>query len=160
LLGIAIQENMSAPVVIYYLMAYSVSAIAAFWVLTIVTKPGEEPVEAFNGLVKRNPLLAGTMTLALLSMAGIPPLSGFFAKYFILINVLLSSSVWTAVVAILASLIGVYYYFRIIIAMFFAPAETAEKIQIDWLSSAGLILLCLLIIGMGLYPEFIFSLIK
>lgn len=160
LLALAVQQQLSAPVVAYYLVAYSISAIAAFSVLGLVAQPGSELVISFNGLVKRNPLLAGTMTLALLSMAGIPPLSGFFAKYFVLINVLLSDSAWAAVVAILASLVGVYYYFRILIAMFFGQADTQEPVKLNLLSQLVLLLLSLLILGLGLFPEFIFDVVK
>lgn len=159
LLAIAVQQNLAAPVVLYYLFAYSVSAMAAFFVLNRL-EAGSASVASFNGLVKRNPLLAGTMTLSLLSMAGIPPLSGFFAKYFVLINALLSEHAWAAVIAILASLVGVYYYFRVLIAMFFAAPENEAPITLGLLDRVSLLILCFLIIGMGLYPEFIFTYVK
>lgn len=142
----------------YYLFAYSLSTIVAFWVLLIVSKGNNnEDISAFNGLVKRNPILAGSMTIALLSMAGIPPLAGFFAKYLILINVIGKGYIYIAVLAILASLIGVYYYFKIIIAMFTGVAENTSIIKIPLYSKVIILFTTLLILLVGIAPDLIFQ---
>jgi NADH-quinone oxidoreductase subunit N len=143
----------------FYAAAYSVTSLAAFMVLKIVSENsnGDDSVLSFNGLVKRNPLLAGTMTIAMLSMAGIPPLSGFFAKYYILVLALKHNYLWLVIVAIIASLIGVYYYFRFIIAMFTGTGNS-EKISLSILQQIILIILSLFIICLGL-NSFVFNLI-
>ncbi|MDB5228403.1 MAG: NADH-quinone oxidoreductase subunit [Bacteroidota bacterium] len=149
-----------AYVTLYYLLAYTLANIAAFWVLLIVSnQENTDDIHIFNGLAKRSPVLAGTMAIALLSMAGIPPLSGFFAKYFILINVIDNGKILVAVIAILASLIGVYYYFKIIIAMFSGSDEYAPPIQISGFNKMVLILICLLIVIIGILPDYFFRLI-
>lgn len=144
----------------YYLLAYCLANILTFWVLIIVSKQDNaEDISVFNGLVKRNPILAGTMTVGLLSMAGIPPLGGFFAKYFILLDVIGRGYMMIAIIAILASLIGVYYYFRIIIAMFAKnPIQTAT-IEIGSFTKLLMILVSCLLLAIGIAPEYIYNLI-
>ncbi|MFN8284924.1 MAG: NADH-quinone oxidoreductase subunit N [Chitinophagales bacterium] len=147
----------STPYVVwYYLTAYTLSSMAAFWV---IIKLDNHDISAFNGLVKRNPLLAGTMVIALLSMAGIPPMAGFFAKYFVLLNTIQNKSVLIAVIAILASLIGVYYYFKIIIAIFSGKQINTAKIELSLLDKIGLSLLSLLIILLGVLPDACYNLL-
>jgi NADH-quinone oxidoreductase subunit N len=147
----------STPYVVwYYLAAYTLSSMAAFWVLI---KLDNHDISAFNSLVKRNPLLAGTMTIALLSMAGIPPMAGFFAKYFVLLNTIQNKSVLIAVIAILASLIGVYYYFKIIIAIFSGKEINSAKIELSWLDKIGLVLISILIILLGVLPDACYNLL-
>jgi len=160
ILGITMLSSATAPITWYYLFSYALSSIAAFWVLLIVSQQTDsEDISAFNGLIKRNPVLAGTMTIALLSMSGIPPLAGFFAKYFILINVIGKGYILIAVTAILASLIGVYYYFKIIIAMFTGTSENANGIPVSGFSKLVMILISLLIIIVGVAPDLIFQFI-
>ncbi len=139
----------------FYAAAYSITTLAAFMVLKIVSEnsSGDEQISAFNGLAKRNPWLAGTLTIAMLSMAGIPPLSGFFAKYNVLFIALNHGYFWLVIIAILASLVGVYYYFKIIIAMYAAPAnETSitSSINITMVQKAVLLVLVLLIVFLGM----------
>ncbi len=160
ILGITVLSASTPYITWYYLLAYSLSSIAAFWVLFLVSDENdEEDISDFNGLIKRNPILAGTMTIALLSMAGIPPLAGFFAKYFVLLNVIEKGYILIAIVAILASLIGVYYYFKIIIAMFTGTAENKSVIEIPLLTKLVLILISIILILVGVLPDFILSLI-
>ncbi len=152
-------EPTSVASLFFYMAAYAITTLAAFMVLKIVEEnsDGDVSISAFNGLVKRNPLLAGTLTIALLSMAGIPPLSGFFAKFNILYIALNHGYFWLVIVAILASLVGVYYYFKIVIAMF-ASEPVLTPITLTGKQKILLLLLTLLIVGMGL-NSFVFDLI-
>lgn len=160
ILGITMMSPSTSYITWYYLFSYALASMAAFWVLLIVsTQENSEDIFIFNGLVKRNPVLAGTMTIALLSMAGIPPLSGFFAKYFVLVNVLVNGKVWIGVIAILASLIGVYYYFKIIIAMFTGTDELAPAIQLSFFTKMVLILISILTLAIGVLPDLLFRVI-
>jgi NADH-quinone oxidoreductase subunit N len=99
------------------------------------------------------------MIIALLSMAGIPPLAGFFAKYFILLNVIEKGYILIAVIAILASLIGVYYYFKLIIAMFSGTSEDTSVIEVPQFTKLILILISVILIVVGVLPDFILGLI-
>ncbi len=160
LLGITMLTESTTAFTWYYLFAYSLASLASFWVLMIVSKENNiEEISAFNGLVKRNPILAGTMTIALLSMAGIPPMAGFFAKYFILMNVIGKGYIMIAIIAILISLIGVYYYFKIIIAMFTGVAQDINPISISGFNKIILLFISLLIILVGVAPDFVLQFI-
>lgn len=160
ILGITMLSASTPYITWYYLLAYSLSSIAAFWVLMLVAQStGSEDITAFNGLVKRSPILAGTMVIALLSMAGIPPLAGFFAKYFVLINVIDKGYVLLAILAILASLIGVYVYFRIIIAIFSGAAESTTTIDVSIWNKLALLLIAVVLLVVGVVPDAIFGLI-
>jgi NADH-quinone oxidoreductase subunit N len=145
----------AAGILFYYLTAYAFSSLAAFSVLTIVERQtGSTDIEGFRGLNKTHPLLAVTMTIALMSLAGIPPLAGFFAKYMVLASALSQGYVGVVILAVVASLVGVYYYFRVIIAMFFGePATTGDSIKPA--TAALLVILILLIVLVGLVPDLI-----
>ena len=77
-----------------------------------------ESISAFNGLGRKNPLMAVLLTMSMLSLAGIPPLAGFLGKYYIFSEAIKNGYIWLTVVAVIASIIGVYYYFKVILAMY------------------------------------------
>ncbi|MDF2438849.1 MAG: NADH-quinone oxidoreductase subunit [Bacteroidota bacterium] len=146
--------------VLFYALAYSIGSIASFGVLSIVAKSrGNDNTDSFNGLAKTNPLLAIAMTVALLSLAGIPPTAGFFAKYYIFTAAFASGYGVLVLIAILASLIGVYYYFRIIIAMFFKEAGTSAAIEVSANHKILFVITILLTVALGLFPDFIIRLL-
>jgi NADH-quinone oxidoreductase subunit N len=99
------------------------------------------------------------MTVALLSLAGIPPLAGFFAKYYIFTTAFESNKFTLVLIAVVASLIGIYYYFRIIIAMYLKESGATEPIKVSKLHQVLAGVLLLLIIGLGLAPDFFISLL-
>ena len=157
LLAFVANSTTSAGTIYYYLASYSVTSIAAFSVLQEVEKANSTH-SGFNGLYKRNPMLAVVMTMALLSLAGIPPLAGFFGKYMVFAQALQNGYVGLVFVAVGTSLIGVYYYFRVIIAMFLkAPEEEPFTLSIS--SGVLMTLLMLLTVLMGLFPDWLISLL-
>src|SRR5258705_658281 len=108
----------STGIIFYYLTAYAMASIMAFTVVQIVeTKKGSANIINFHGLLKSNPLLAMAMTVSMLSLAGIPPLAGFFGKYLVFTLAISHGYVALTLIAVITSLIGVYYYFKPIIAM-------------------------------------------
>jgi NADH-quinone oxidoreductase subunit N len=160
LLALIALNQFTQSSVLFYSVAYSIGSIASFGVLSIVTASrGNDTTEAFNGLAKTNPLLAVAMTVALLSLAGIPPTAGFFAKYYIFNAAFLSGYGWLVLIAILASLVGVYYYFRIIIAMFFRESNGNVPIEVTVNHKLMFIITILLTIALGLFPDFIIRLL-
>jgi NADH-quinone oxidoreductase subunit N len=150
----------SAGAIFYYVVAYSVASIAAFTVLHNVAMEKENAiVDSFNGLAKRNPFLAFTMAVALLSLAGIPPLAGFFAKYYIFTVAFESGYIGLVFLAIITSLIGIYYYFRIIIAMYLKSTEKTEPVQVPILNRILLVICLTLSILLGIFPDLLIGLI-
>jgi NADH-quinone oxidoreductase subunit N len=159
LLALLAGNSYSNSAILFYATAYSIGSIATFCIVTIIsTAKGNDSVDSFNGLGKSNPFLAFVMTVALLSLAGIPPTAGFFAKYYIFTAAFQAGYSTLVLIAILASLIGVYYYFKIIIAMYFKESTDAE-ITVTTNHKVLLILVAIAIVALGLFPDFIIKLL-
>jgi len=150
-----VRSNMSVNALIYYSLAYSLGSIAAFGIVYNVTKNGNENIDSFNGLSKRNPVLALCMTVAMLSLAGIPITSGFFAKYFVFTTLIGTQYKWLIIIAVLTSLVGVYYYLRVIIAMYFKKEEIQESINVEKSNMLVISLTALATIVIGVAPSII-----
>jgi NADH-quinone oxidoreductase subunit N len=146
----------SINAILYYSLAYSIGSIAAFTVLYNVSKAkNSSNIEAFNGLGKRHPFLAVCMVIAMLSLAGIPITAGFFAKYFVFSVLIGTSFKWLIMVAILTSAVGVYYYFKVIIAMYFKPEESHEEVIMETSHLLLLVLTSLFTIALGVVPNYL-----
>lgn len=146
----------SINAVLYYSLAYSIGSIGAFAVVYNVSKSNDDPsIEAFNGLGKRHPLMAVCMVIAMLSLAGIPITAGFFAKYFVFTTMIGTPYKWLLVLAILTSAIGVYYYFRVIIAMYFKKSANEETVQVETSHVVLLVLTTLFTLALGVVPNYI-----
>ena len=159
LIGILIVKQMnSASVMLYYTSAYAIASLITFFILQIISKGGED-IGSFNGLISRNPLLSVIMTVALLSLAGIPPFSGFFGKYFMFVGAITDGYLWIIILAVLASLVGVVYYFKIIIAIFAKPSIDNQEITVSGVQSTVLVFLAILLLMMGILPGWIVGLI-
>lgn len=149
----------------YFLVAYFVAILAAFGVVSIVSREGTEgdadAVDDYRGLFWRRPALAGVMTLTLLSLAGIPLTVGFIGKFY-LFAAGIDAARWALVFALaLGSAIGLYYYVRVIVTMYMAPlAATAPLPGPSW--SGGLVLAALtfMLIGLGVWPAPIIDVIQ
>lgn len=146
----------SINAIMYYSLAYSIGSIAAFTVLYNVTKnKNNSTIDAFNGLGKRHPFMAACMVIAMLSLAGIPVTAGFFAKYFVFSVLIGTSFKWLIVLAILTSAVGVYYYFKVIIAMYFKQQEGNEEVSMETSHVLLLALTTLFTLALGLVPNYV-----
>jgi len=113
--------------------------------------------EGYNGLGKTQPILAATNTIFLLSLAGIPLTAGFFAKYYMLASIVKTGSyLWLVIVGVLFAAVSVYYYFRVIQAMYFKEGKP-ETEEITPSFKIGLMIISALIILIGVYPAIILS---
>lgn len=149
-------HNISTNAILYYSLAYSIGSIAAFTVLYNVSKEKDNAnIDAFNGLGKRNPLMAACMVVAMLSLAGIPVTAGFFAKYFVFATLIGTSFKWLIIVAILTSAVGAYYYFKVIIAMYFKLADTETEVPVETSHAVLLVLTTIFTIALGIMPKFV-----
>ncbi|MFM7726598.1 MAG: proton-conducting transporter membrane subunit, partial [Flavobacteriales bacterium] len=111
--------------------------------------------EAFRGLARKNPLLAALTVVSMLSLAGIPPTAGFFAKYFIFTSALASGHLILVLIAVAGSLVGVYYYFRPLMALFSSADDS--KITINRSTTALLVLLAAASLFFGMAPAWLTS---
>jgi NADH-quinone oxidoreductase subunit N len=159
LFAIIAMNNLSASSLMYYALAYSVSTLAAFGVLVIVAEQlGDTSIEGLRGFAKNNPFLAVAMIVAMFSLAGIPPLAGFFAKYYLFAAALQNGYVGLVLIAVLGSVISVYYYFKVVVAMF----QTDREVQQFTIAGTHKVLLALTLIAtvvLGVFPGLITGLI-
>lgn len=148
------------PTLFYYLASYAVTSIAAFACVSIVEKEsGGSNIEAFRGLFSRNRFLSICFVITMMSLAGIPPFNGFFAKYLILASAVEAGLVWLALAAVVASLIGVYYYFKPVIALFSSSA-VESKIILSGYQKSIIALLTALVTLMGIMPDLVLEIAR
>ena len=146
----------SVSAILYYSLAYSVGSIAAFTVLYNVSKSKDNAnIEAFNGLGKRHPFMAACMVVAMLSLAGIPITAGFFAKYFIFSVMIGTTFKWLIILAILTSAVGVYYYFKVIIAMYFKQEDSEQEVTMETSHVLLLALTTIFTLALGIVPKYV-----
>ncbi len=110
----------------FYMICYALMATAAFGIMMLLARAGfeAEEIDDFKGLNQRNPWYAGMMAISMFSLAGIPPLFGFFAKLMVLKVVIDAGQMWLAIVAIIFAIIGLFYYLRVVKVMYFdAPVD-------------------------------------
>ena len=137
-----------------YTAAYSLATIGIFAVLI---KMDDYTFEGFNGFAKKQPILAATTTIFLLSLAGIPLTGGFLSKFYMLkaaINT--EKNLWLVIFAVLMAAVSVYYYFRLIQAMYFKEGGT-QTVQVTPVFKWTLIVLAALVILLGIFPNILLN---
>ncbi len=133
LLGVAAVSHSGNSAVLYYLTGYLFTVLAAFGVLIVVVREvGGDDISALNGLSRRSPFLAATMTIAMVSLAGIPPLAGFIGKFLLVKSVVEqgASNPWAYLliaVAIVGVVISLYYYFGVVKAIYWSKEEAEQE---------------------------------
>lgn len=152
-------SSRSANDVLFYAAAYTFANIIAFAAMIMVKqRTGADTFESFNGLGKKNPFLALTLTIAMLSLAGIPLTAGFIGKYVMFLNVMDRYQIYLVAFAILNALVGFYYYFRVIAAMYFREgAELQLNIPLQY--KIVLVFSVVITVFLGVYPSLILNLI-
>jgi NADH-quinone oxidoreductase subunit N len=140
--------------VFFYSAAYTIASLAAFAVVGAVAGDDEnQGFDRFNGMIKRSPLLAVSLAVAMLSLAGIPPTAGFIAKYMVFSTSMGDGNTWLVVLAIIGSLVGIYYYMKLVIHMFFKPADSNEPVKVPELLIAFLVFSVVLTLALGIMPD-------
>jgi NADH-quinone oxidoreductase subunit N len=138
--------------ILLYAAAYSLATIGIF---AILIRMKDYTFNGYNGLAKKEPFIAAVNTIFLLSLAGIPLTAGFFAKYYMLaaaVNAGGKSVLWLVIIAVLFAAVSVYYYFRVIQAMYFKDGD-AEVENVNNRFKFGLFVLAALIIIIGILPS-------
>jgi NADH-quinone oxidoreductase subunit N len=159
LMGLASGPTLGTPAVLYYLIAYVVTNLAALFVIMLVGKTtGSEEIKTYRGLAKRSPVLAAALFVALLSLAGVPPLAGFFAKFLVLLAAVRSHLEWLALLGALIAAVSLFYYLSIVRMMYLEEPESAEPIAPGKPVEIFLLILIAAIILMGFYQAPFFGL--
>ncbi len=137
-----------------YAAAYSFATIGIFAVLI---KMSDYTFDGFNGFAKHQPLLAATTTIFLLSLAGIPLTAGFLSKFYMLKAALgTGKNLWLVILAVVMAAVSVYYYFRVIQAMYFKEGE-GQPMEVSQSFKWTLVVLAALIIILGIFPNLLIS---
>lgn len=129
LLAIVAFNTYSAKALLLYSVAYVLANVVSFAVLIVMRQSdGNSSFEGLNGFGKRNRVLAVCFTLAMISLTGIPPLAGFIAKYSVFVSALNSGWVWLVLIAVLGSVVSIFYYFRPFINIWFRNNEQSGTV--------------------------------
>lgn len=158
-IGILVGSLESAFGIIYYLAVYGATTLAAFGIVAAIEKDNEVGLDVtdYRGLARRNPVMAAMFALALLSLAGFPPTAGFFGKFFVFSAAVSEGYIWLVVLAVLNSLVSVYYYLRPVVAMYMETADDESPVVLPATLVPVLVLLVVVALGMGVFPMLLVS---
>lgn len=146
--------------VLYYLTGYLFTVLAGFTVIVLVLREtGVEDIRGLAGLHQRSPMLAAAMTLAMVSLAGIPPLAGFFGKFLLIKSALSAGATnpaffWLVGVAVIGVVMSLYYYFGVVRAIYWGQGpEVTDAVPISLPSKVAVIVCMVGILFVGVYPN-------
>ncbi len=150
-------QTLAGASVLFYLLTYTVSTAGAFGALILCGRRGAEAVsyEDLSGIGRRHPAAALPFALFLVSLAGIPPTAGFFGKWFIFRAAMESGLTWLTIIAFINSVIGAYYYLRVLVYMYMREPAAGAPIAVPMRSgyvTAALLVSALLVLALGLSP--------
>ncbi len=138
-----------------YILIYSFMNLGAFSVVIAVSrKRASNLISDYDGMMQREPGLTAAMIFFLLSLAGIPPLAGFWAKFFVFKSAIGGAAYWLAAVMVLNSVIGLYYYVSVAARMVLRPAEDRSPLGVPITIAAAIAVMVLIVVGVGIYPDF------
>ncbi len=151
LMGVVVLTSQGLQSVLVYLLAYLFMNLGAFLVvIEVYNRTGSFDLKGYRGLYRRSPFLTVSMTIFLLSLMGIPPLAGFFAKLYVFAAAVNAKLAWVAVVGALNSVVAIYYYARVIRAMVIEETECTSKIRVSLMSHVLVWIMLLPTIGLML----------
>jgi NADH-quinone oxidoreductase subunit N len=161
LIAVVAGIRLEQPVVMIYLLTYVITTLAAFGVMVQVSSPYQgadaDNLHNYRGLFWKRPYLASVMTVAMLSMAGIPMTAGFIGKFYIILIGMGAKLWWLLAALVVGSALGLYYYLRVMITMYLAePGMRRFAAPLNWGRTTGgfmLLLLAGLMLLVGVYPD-------
>ncbi len=156
LLGVSVFNQTGIAAIAFYVVSYCFMNLGAFLIVMALAEAngGDESIGAFRGLGKRAPVVAAVMTMFLVSLAGIPPMAGFVGKFYLFAALIKSASTWNwvlAVVGVLNSVISLFYYARIIRAMYLEEADATATLGLRRLFGATSVALAVPTLLLGIY---------
>ena len=156
LLGFSVFSDAGVASIVFYVVTYCFMNLGAFLVVMAVAEKsdGDETIGAFRGLGKRAPVMAMIMALFLFSLTGLPPFAGFIGKFYLFAALIKSGGLWNwvvAVVGMLNSVVSLFYYARVVRAMFLEKGERTQPTQVRRLFGATSIVLAVPTLVLGVY---------
>lgn len=155
LMGVLAGTDDGYRAAMYYTIAYVIMATAAFGMIILLSRRGfeAEELDDFKGLNARSPWFAGMMAIVMFSMAGIPPFVGFYAKIAVIFAAVEANLTWLAVVSVILSVIGAFYYLRVVKLMYFDDAAEPAAVEGPSVLKLALSFNGLLILALGIFPN-------
>ncbi len=162
LAGLAAGNQLGRSGVLFYLVTYTFMNIGAFGVVSLFEKEEEKNLtfDDYAGMGSKKPMLAAIMSVFMLSLAGIPPFAGFLGKYYVFLAAVNGGLTWLAIIGVLASVVSVYYYLRLLVVMYFQESTLEFSTNYSMLSFAVLLLAVFIVIELGIFPSSILSIIN
>jgi len=156
MVGITTGSNVGASGMLFYLLGYLFMSIGAFTVVQLLEGKDESRLgfDSYAGLAKKRPVLSLSMTVFMFALAGFPLTAGFTGKFYIFSSAVNEGFIWLIVIAVLNSLISVYYYLRVVVNMYMKPVEAeVEHLPVSYSARLGLILCVYAVIHIGILPS-------
>lgn len=158
LIGVAANSQLGSSAAIYYLGSYLVTNLAAFGIVTLVGHVvGSDEISAYAGLSRRSPGLALALLVSLLSLAGVPPFGGFAGKLFVFASAIDSHLVWLAIIGIINSVVGLYYYLVVLKVVYLHRSENETKpipMSGSWSVAIAICIIGIILLGTVFAPWF------
>ncbi len=153
LMAVAAASALGAGAIMFYLLTYVFAILGSFIaIVAFNNSEGSDLVESYAGLSRRSPLLAATLFIGLLSIAGIPPLGGFIAKFYI-IAAAVKEGLWAlAVIGVVMAIVAMYYFLLVVKSMYLRPPKNTDPIRVDLTTRALLYFINAVTIFLGVYP--------
>jgi NADH-quinone oxidoreductase subunit N len=156
LLGFSVFSGVGIAAIVFYVFAYCFMNLGAFLVVMAVAEKtnGDETLTAFRGLGRRAPVLAVAMTIFLFSLTGLPPMAGFIGKFYLFAALLRAGGTWywaIAVVGVINSVVSLFYYARVLRAMYLEKGESTEPTNVRGIYGATTVALAVPTLVLGLY---------
>ncbi len=161
IIGLAAGNYLGLSGIVFYLAAYTFMNLGAFGIVALIEGKEEANLDlkSYSGLANRNPLLAALLAIFMFSLAGIPPFAGFFGKYYVFIAAIKANLTWLAIIGVMASVISVYFYLRVVVLMYFREPETEFTIERSSTGILAVVISVLLVIVIGIAPGSLIGLI-
>ncbi len=161
-LGLLAGTDEGYTAAMFYAIVYALTAAGTFGILAMLSREGfdAENIDDLKGLNDRSPWLAGMMMLLMFSMAGVPPTVGFFAKLFVLDAVVSIDMVWLALVGVFFSIVGAFYYLRVVKVMYFDKPISDAPILAGMDTRIAISINGLAMLALGLFPAVLFTACK
>lgn len=154
LIGVVAISDLGAAAVTFYMFMYVLTNIGAFTVIVLFSRAtGSEDIADYAGLSRRSPYLALALVVALLSLAGIPPLAGFMGKFYLFSAAVQANMVWLAIVGVLNAIVALYYYLTVIKIMYVDSSDDDSPIQVPRAHAFTLVVTSVGVLLMGTIPS-------
>lgn len=154
LLGVVVDTELGFASVLVYLALYAAMNVGAFGTVAVIGHvTGGYDLKDYAGMGRRHPILAAALAVFLLALAGIPPLAGFFAKFYILAALVARDYIFLAVVAILASVVALFMYARVLKPMYFGKAEGEDLRRVSPAAAVALFICFIFTVLLGVWPQ-------